>query len=123
AGVTLVVPNVPDSCACAASDHVAATPNTSMRVARAATSTIPIVFVSGGDPIETGLVTNLSRPGGNIGVSFASTPLQPKRLGLLHENGHGAPPKRSHRASSLEQTSNTSRARCTNLHARVPKRS
>jgi putative ABC transport system substrate-binding protein len=44
------------------------------------------VFVSGGDPIATGLVSNLSRPGGNItGVSFASAPLQPKRLALLHE--------------------------------------
>jgi ABC-type uncharacterized transport system substrate-binding protein len=61
-------------------------PNTSMPAARAATSSIPIVFVSGGDPIASGLVTNLSRPGGNVtGVSFASTPLQPKRLGLLHE--------------------------------------
>jgi putative tryptophan/tyrosine transport system substrate-binding protein len=61
-------------------------PNTAMRVVRTATSTIPIVFVSGGDPIETGLVTNLSRPGGNItGVSFASTSLGPKRLALLHE--------------------------------------
>jgi putative ABC transport system substrate-binding protein len=60
-------------------------PNTAMRAVRTATSTIPIVFVSGGDPIESG-VTNLSRPGGNItGVSFASTALQPKRLGLLHE--------------------------------------
>ena len=57
-----------------------------MHAARAATSTIPIVFVSGGDPIESGLVTNLSRPGGNItGVSFGSASLQPKRLGLLHE--------------------------------------
>jgi putative ABC transport system substrate-binding protein len=61
-------------------------PNIVMSAARASTSTIPIVFVSGGDPIESGLVTNLSRPGGNItGVSFASAPLQPKRLGLLHE--------------------------------------
>src|SRR5262249_15681423 len=61
-------------------------PNIVMSAARAATSTIPIVFVSGGDPIATGLVSNLSRPGGNItGVSFASAPLQPKRLPLLHE--------------------------------------
>jgi ABC-type uncharacterized transport system substrate-binding protein len=61
-------------------------PNTSMRAARAATATIPIVFVSGADPIASGLVTNLGRPGGNItGVSFASAPLMPKRLGLLHE--------------------------------------
>jgi putative ABC transport system substrate-binding protein len=59
-------------------------PNIVMSAARAATSTIPIVFVSGGDPIATGLVTNLSRPGGT-GVSFASAPLQPKRLALLHE--------------------------------------
>jgi putative ABC transport system substrate-binding protein len=62
-------------------------PITAMRMARAATSTIPIVFVSGGDPITIGLVTNLSRPGGNItGVSFASAALQPKRLGLLHHS-------------------------------------
>jgi putative ABC transport system substrate-binding protein len=61
-------------------------PNVSMRAARAATSTIPIVFISGGDPIASGLVTNLSRPGGNMtGVTFGSGPLQPKRLGLLHE--------------------------------------
>src|SRR5215831_3380738 len=66
---------------------VIAGPNTAVRAAQAATSTIPIVFVSGGDPLPpTGLVTNLSRPRGNItGVSFGSVPLQPKRLGLLHE--------------------------------------
>jgi len=60
--------------------------NIAMHAVRAATSTIPIVFVIGGDPIASGLVTTLSRPGGNItGVSFASTTLQPKRLELLHE--------------------------------------
>src|SRR5262245_59085510 len=40
-------------------------PNASMRAARAVTSTIPIVFISGGDPIASGLVPNLSRPGGS----------------------------------------------------------
>ena len=51
-----------------------------------ATSTIPIVFGSGGDPVATGLVTNLSRPAGNItGVRFVSDALVTKRLGLLHE--------------------------------------
>jgi putative ABC transport system substrate-binding protein len=60
--------------------------NITIHAVRAATSTIPIVFVIGGDPIASGLVTSLSRPGGNItGVSFASTTLQPKRLELLHE--------------------------------------
>ncbi|MEO8676507.1 MAG: ABC transporter substrate-binding protein, partial [Casimicrobiaceae bacterium] len=54
--------------------------------AKNATATIPIVFVSAGDPIEEGLVTSLSRPGGNItGVSFRNTVMDPKRLGLLHE--------------------------------------
>ena len=53
---------------------------------RAVTSTIPIVFVAGGDPIAGGLVTSLNRPDGNItGVSFGNAPLQPKRLELLHE--------------------------------------
>jgi putative tryptophan/tyrosine transport system substrate-binding protein len=60
--------------------------NASMPVAKAATSTIPIVFSSGGDPIETGLVTSLSRPGGNItGVSFTTGALEPKRLELLSD--------------------------------------
>jgi putative ABC transport system substrate-binding protein len=51
-----------------------------------ATSTIPIVFASGGDPVEYGAVASLARPGGNLtGVSFLTVELMPKRLELLSE--------------------------------------
>jgi ABC-type uncharacterized transport system substrate-binding protein len=54
--------------------------------AKAATSTIPIVFAGGADPIRTGLAASLNRPGGNVtGASTFIFEMEPKRLGLLRE--------------------------------------
>ena len=54
--------------------------------AKKATSTIPIIFLSGADPVEKGLVASFPRPGGNLtGVSILTAELMPKRLELLSE--------------------------------------
>src|SRR5262245_24912887 len=60
--------------------------STTVLAAKAATTTIPIVAVVGDDPVRTGMVTNLHRPGGNItGISFETINVSGKRLGLLRE--------------------------------------
>jgi putative ABC transport system substrate-binding protein len=58
----------------------------SARVAKATTTTVPIVFVYGGDPIKDGLVASINSPGSNVtGVTFLGAPIGGKRFELLHD--------------------------------------
>ena len=67
-------------------DLIVAGANCAAHAAKNATSTIPIVFIAGSDPVEQGLVASLARPGGNLtGVSFLTSELNPKRFEFLRE--------------------------------------
>ena len=80
------VPSIVDELVQLKVDVIVAPVATAIRAAKQATKTIPIVIVTGLDPVANGLVDSLARPGGNItGVTTLTQDLNAKRLELLHE--------------------------------------
>jgi putative ABC transport system substrate-binding protein len=87
---------------------------TTARAAKAAAGTIPIVFTSGGDPVELGFVASLHRPGSNMtGATQLSLELGPKRLSLMHE----LLPRATNLGLLLNPKGTTSAALANNLRA------
>jgi putative ABC transport system substrate-binding protein len=105
---------------------VIATPISGVLAAKAATTTIPIVFVAGEDPVRLGFVASLARPGGNMtGVNIFASELAAKRLELLLEMAPGAtrvavlvnPSNHATTESTLRDVHEAARA--TGLHVQV----
>jgi len=98
---------------------VIATPGTTQAAlaAKVATTTIPIVFSTGGDPVALGLVDSFNRPGGNVtGIVNTSARLAGKRLGLLRE----LVPETTRFAVLVTQDGPLTRATLKDLHAEAP---
>ena len=98
--------------------------------AKAATTTIPIVFLSGSDPVKAGIVPSLNRPGESItGVSWFGVDLEPKQLSLLHELVPNAAviallvdlnsPETTRRLSEVQAAARTLRLQLVVLNART----
>ncbi len=96
--------------------------------AKGATSTIPVVFQTGSNPVQDGMVASLNRPGGNVtGVTRQTLEMTPKRLGLISELAPKATiiallvnPKGQQSATQVREIENATRARGWTLHVAKP---